>query len=70
MVERMPTITLAELKKDDRVGAVIGKIDAAGNAIAFNVLAGIEIFASRANRGGGVEVGMPAGLLDGAMGVP
>ncbi len=70
MVERMPTITLAELKKDDWVGAVVGRIDATGKAIAFNLLAGIEIFASRANRGGGVDVGMPAGLLDGAFEVP
>ncbi|MBK5256035.1 MAG: hypothetical protein JJE39_08375 [Vicinamibacteria bacterium] len=70
VVERMPTITLAELKKDDWVGAVVGKIDASGRAIAFNMLAGIEIFASRANRRGGVDVGMPAGLLDGAMDVP
>ncbi len=70
MVERMPSITLADLKKDEWVGAVVGKIDASGHAIAFNLLAGIEIFASRANRSGGVEVGMPAGLLDGAMDVP
>jgi hypothetical protein len=70
MVERMPSITLKDLKKDDWVGAVVGKIDASGRAIAFNLLAGIEVFASRANRSGGVEVGMPAGLLDGAMGVP
>lgn len=70
LVERMPVISLAELKKDDWVGAVIGKIDDRGHAIAFNMLAGIEIFASRANRSGGVEVGMPAGLLDGAIEVP
>ena len=70
MVDRLPSITFAELKKDDWIGAVIGKVDASGKAIAFNVLAGIEVFASRANRGGGVDVGMPAGLLDGAFGVP
>lgn len=70
MVDRMPAITLAELKKDDWVGAVVGKVDAAGKAVAFNMLAGIEVFAARANRGGGVDVGMPAGLLDGGMGVP
>ncbi|GEM_PF-3554978 len=70
LVERMPAITLADLKKDDWVGAVIGRIDATGKAVAFNVLAGIEVFASRANRSGGVDVGMPAGLLDGGMGVP
>jgi hypothetical protein len=69
VVERMPTITLADLKKDDWIGAVVGRIDPAGNAIAFNVLAGIEVFASRANRSGGVDVGMPAGLLDGAFGM-
>ncbi|MEO5761638.1 MAG: hypothetical protein ABIR28_04930 [Vicinamibacteria bacterium] len=68
MVERMPIITLADLKKDDWVGAVIGKADARGHAIAFNVLAGIEVFASRANRTGGVDVGMPAGLMDGGLG--
>ncbi len=70
MVDRMPVITLADLKKDDWIGAVVGKIDASGKAVAFNMLAGIEVFAARANRGGGVDVGMPAGLLDGAMGVP
>lgn len=70
LVERMPLITLAELKKDDWVGAVVGRIDASGKAVAFNILAGIEAFASRANRSGGVDVGMPAGLLDGALGVP
>ena len=70
MVERMPTITLADLKKDDWIGAVVGKIDASGKATAFNMLAGIEVFAARANRSGGVDVGMPAGLLDGALGVP
>jgi hypothetical protein len=69
MVERMPAITLADLKKDDWIGAVIGRIDASGKAFAFNMLAGIEVFASRANRGGGVDVGMPAGLLEGAMGM-
>ncbi|MEO8359873.1 MAG: hypothetical protein ABI672_07580 [Vicinamibacteria bacterium] len=68
MVDRMPTITMADLKKDDWVGAVVGKVDANGHAIAFNVLAGIEVFASRANRSGGVDVGMPAGLLDGGLG--
>jgi len=70
IVERMPTITLADLKKDDWIGAVVGKIDPSGHAIAFNMLAGIEIFASRASRGGGVEVGMPAGLLDSGIDVP
>lgn len=69
VVERMPAITLADLKKDDWIGAVVGRIDASGKAVAFNVLAGIEVFASRANRGGGVDVGMPAGLLDGAFGM-
>ena len=70
VVERMPTITLADLKKDDWIGAVVGRIDASsGKAVAFIVLAGIEVFASRANRGGGVDVGMPAGLLDGAFGM-
>lgn len=69
VVERMPAITLADLKKDDWVGAVVGRIDASGKAVAFNMLAGIEVFASRANRSGGVDVGMPAGLLDGAMGM-
>lgn len=69
MVERMPTITLADLKKDDWIGAVVGRIDASGKAVAFNVLAGIEVFAARANRSGGVDVGMPAGLLDGAFGM-
>lgn len=69
LVERMPSITLADLKKDDWVGAVVGRIDASGKAVAFNMLAGIEVFASRANRSGGVDVGMPAGLLDGAMGM-
>lgn len=68
VVERMPNITLADLKKDDWIGAVVGRIDASGKAMAFNVLAGIEVFASRANRSGGVDVGMPAGLLDGAFG--
>ena len=70
IVERMPAITLADLKKEDWVGAVVGRIDASGKAVAFNLLAGIEAFASRANRSGGVDVGMPAGLLDGALGVP
>ncbi|MBX7184351.1 MAG: hypothetical protein K1Y01_04320 [Vicinamibacteria bacterium] len=70
IVERMPAITLADLKKDDWVGAVVGRIDPSGKAVAFNMLAGIEAFASRANRSGGVDVGMPAGLLDGALGVP
>jgi len=70
IVERMPAITLADLKKEDWVGAVVGRIDASGRAVAFNLLAGIEAFASRANRSGGVDVGMPAGLLDGALGVP
>ena len=70
VVDRMPTITLADLKKDDWIGAVVGKIDPSGKAVAFNMLAGIEVFASRANRSGGVDVGMPAGLLDGALGVP
>ena len=70
IVDRMPVITLADLKKDDWVGAVVGRIDASGKAAAFNILAGIEAFASRANRSGGVDVGMPAGLLDGALGVP
>jgi len=70
MVDRMPAITLADLKKNDWIGAVVGRIDASGKAVAFNMLAGIEVFAARANRGGGVDVGMPAGLLDGAMGVP
>ena len=70
VVDRMPAITLADLKKDDWIGAVVGKIDSAGKAIAFNMLAGIEVFAARANRSGGVDVGMPAGLLDGAFGVP
>ncbi len=69
MVERMPAITLADLKKDDWVGAVVGRIDASGKAVAFNMLAGIEVFAARANRSGGVDVGMPAGLLDGGMGM-
>lgn len=70
MVDRMPAISLADLKKDDWIGAVVGRIDASGKAVAFNMLAGIEVFAARANRGGGVDVGMPAGLLDGAFGVP
>ena len=70
MVDRLPAVTLADLKKDDWIGAVVGKTDAAGHATAFNVLAGIEVFAARANRSGGVDVGMPAGLLDGALGVP
>jgi hypothetical protein len=70
MIEKMPSITVADLKKDDWVGAVVGRIDASGRATAFNMLAGIEVFASRANRSGGVDVGMPAGLLDGAIGVP
>lgn len=70
LVDRFPTITLADLKKDDWIGAVVGKADASGHAMAFNVLAGIEVFAARANRSGGVDVGMPAGLLDGGMGVP
>lgn len=70
IVDRMPAITLADLKKDDWIGAVVGKIDASGKAVAFNMLAGIEAFASRANRSGGVDVGMPTGLLDGAFGVP
>jgi hypothetical protein len=69
MVERMPAITLADLKKDDWIGAVVGRIDASGKAVAFNMLAGIEVFAARANRSGGVDVGMPAGLLDGGMGM-
>jgi hypothetical protein len=70
MVERLPAITIADLKKDDWIGAVVGKTDASGRAVAFNMLAGIEAFASRANRSGGVDVGMPAGLLDGALGIP
>jgi len=70
IVDRMPAITLADLKKDDWVGAVVSRIDASGKAVAFNMLAGIEAFASRANRSGGVDVGMPAGLLDGGFGVP
>ena len=70
MVERMPAITLADLKKNDWVGAVVSRIDASGKAVAFNILAGIEVFASRANRSGGVDVGMPPGLLDGGLGVP
>lgn len=70
LVDRLPSITLADLKKDDWIGAVVGKADASGRAVAFNVLAGIEVFASRSNRSGGVDVGMPAGLLDGAFGVP
>ena len=70
MVDRLPVVTLADLKKDDWIGAVVGRTDASGRAVAFNVLAGIEVFAARANRGGGVDVGMPAGLLDGAFGVP
>jgi hypothetical protein len=70
MIEKMPVITVADLKKDDWVGAVVGTIDASDKATAFNMLAGIEVFASRANRSGGVDVGMPAGLLDGAFGVP
>lgn len=70
IVERMPAITLADLKRDDWIGAVVGRIDASGKAVAFNMLAGIEVFAARANRSGGVDVGMPAGLLDGGMGVP
>ncbi len=70
IVERMPAITLADLKKEDWIGAVVGRIDASGKAMAFNLLAGIEAFASRANRSGGVDVGMPAGLLDSALGVP
>ena len=70
IVERMPTITLADLKKDDWIGAVVGKADASGKAVAFTLLAGIDAFASRANRSGGVDVGMPAGLLDGGFGVP
>jgi hypothetical protein len=70
MVDRLPAITFADLKKDDWVGAVVGKIDASGKAVAFNMLAGIEAFAARANRSGGVDVGMPAGLLDGGFGVP
>ena len=70
ILERMPAITLADLKKDDWVGAVVGRIDASGKAVAFNLLAGIEAFAARTNRSGGVDVGMPAGLLDGALGVP
>ncbi len=70
MVERMPAITLADLKKNDWVGAVVSRIDASGKAVAFNILAGIEVFASRPNRSGGVDVGMPAGLLDGGLGVP
>jgi hypothetical protein len=69
MVDRMPSITLADLKKDDWIGAVVGKVDASGKAVAFNMLAGIEVFASRSNRNGGVEVGMPAGLLEGAFGM-
>jgi len=70
MVDRLPTITFADLKKDDWVGAVVSKIDASGKAVAFNMLAGIEVFAARANRSGGVDVGMPAGLLDSGLGVP
>jgi hypothetical protein len=70
MVDRLPTIAFADLKKDDWIGAVVGKVDASGKAVAFNMLAGIEVFAARANRSGGVDVGMPAGLLDGALGVP
>ena len=70
MLEKMPVITITDLKKDDWVGAVVGRIDASGKATAFSMLAGIDVFASRTNRGGGVAVGMPAGLLDGAFGVP
>ena len=70
MVDRLPTIVITDLKKDDWIGAVVGKPDASGKAVAFNLLAGIEVFASRANRSGGVDVGMPSGLLDGALGVP
>jgi hypothetical protein len=70
MVDRLPAITVADLKKDDWIGAVVGRIDSSGKAVAFNMLAGIEVFAARANRGGGVDVGMPAGLLDGAFGIP
>jgi hypothetical protein len=70
VVDRMPAITLADLKKDDWVGAVVSKVDASGKAVAFSMLAGIEVFAARANRSGGVDVGMPAGLLDGGLGVP
>ena len=70
MMDRLPAITLADLRKDDWIGAVIGRVDVQGKAVAFNMLAGIEVFAARANRGGGVDVGMPAGLLDGAFGVP
>ncbi len=70
MLDKMPIITLADLKKGDWVGAVVSRIDASGKGVAFNLLAGIDVFASRANRSGGVDVGMPAGLLDGALGVP
>jgi hypothetical protein len=70
MLDKMPIITVADLKKGDWVGAVVGRIDASGTGVAFNMLAGIDVFASRANRSGGVDVGMPAGLLDGALGVP
>jgi hypothetical protein len=70
MLEKMPLITIAGLKKGDWIGAVVSRIDASGKGVAFNVIAGIEVFAARANRSGGVDVGMPAGLLDGGMGVP
>lgn len=70
MLDKMPIITVADLKKGDWVGAVVSRIDASGKGVAFNLLAGIDVFASRANRSGGVDVGMPAGLLDGAIGVP
>jgi hypothetical protein len=68
MVERMPGIAIADLKKDDWIGAVIGRVDAQGRALGFNVLLGIDAFATR-TAFGGVDIGFDSGLLESALSI-
>jgi hypothetical protein len=70
LTERLPALQLEELRKGDWVGAVVAPRDADGRTLTFHVLAGIEALATRSEAAGApVQVGLPAGLLDSALGV-
>lgn len=70
LAERLPTMPLSALRKGDWIGAVVAPAAVDGRTLAFNLLAGIEALATRSETPGApVQVGLPAGVLDSALGV-
>ncbi len=68
--ERLPAMSLDDLHKGDWVGAVVAPQAVDGATLTFNLLAGIEALAARTEAPGtALQVGLPAGLLDAALGV-